>query len=297
MLFVFPGCAPQMPSSTTGNENIEQNYLPYIVNGEPDTQRLAVGRLEIGYQMCTATLIGKQTILTAAHCIHYPEEINGGYFWLYRDNETLPEPYYPKKIINHPGYVHKAMVPDQVGSFDISVIVLHKPVEGIAPYAISTSAPEIGQPITLVGYGATNDGENDQKSESAQRRQVDNSISKINPMTYIYEGEKNIWHGDSGGPTFTTINGQEIIVGNHSGGEYKKFGMDMRVDYFCAWLVQATNGDINLSGDKCPDYSPADGGLSDLAAAAASLPQKTETPAEQSKSDSDSDSAPPPVYY
>lgn len=248
--------------------------IPQVVNGFEDSYFRGVGRLEVGHHMCTATLIGRQTILTAAHCIRYPQELPGGYFWLFSDNESLPEIYRPMKAHNHPGYVHRSGVPDQVGLFDIAIVKLDRVVVGIEPYAISTMPPMPSQKIELVGFGDTND--DDTGSEAGKRRRVDNVVSDVRPMTFVFVGEKNIWYGDSGGPTFANIHGQDVVIGNHSGGAFKKYGMDMRVDYFCSWLVQAAEGDISLFGGECPDYSPADGGVNDSEMVAASLPTNLE---------------------
>ena len=100
-----------------------------IVNGSTDPGHPAVGLLKAssgyGAGICTATLIGKKTVLTAAHCVQGKSMVTfqvGG------------KAYQAVKITPHPSYSYSVL-----NKYDVAVLVLNQAVNGISPHALRHS--------------------------------------------------------------------------------------------------------------------------------------------------------------
>src|SRR5512135_434460 len=71
-----------------------------VVNGKTDTGHAAVGLLKLGSSLCTGTLIGSRTVLTAAHCVEGTSakfEIAGK---SYDVAQMTPHPGYSSAVLN-----------------------------------------------------------------------------------------------------------------------------------------------------------------------------------------------------
>ena len=120
-----------------------------IVNGQEDSGHPAVGLLRSGNgnyynSMCTATLVGKKTVLSAAHCV---QNKSAAVF------KVGGKSYQAAKIIQHPSYSWS-----KLNAYDVAVIILSQPVSGVKPYAISKKPPVVGDALTIVGFGITKAG-------------------------------------------------------------------------------------------------------------------------------------------
>ena len=217
-----------------------------ITDGMPHDGHPAVGGLTSGGGICTATLIGWRTVVTAAHCA----QEGARYYFL------LEGVWYRSRLAHrHPGYTPGVIA----GTDDIAVVLLERapPV----PYAtVSASAPSVGQEVTLVGYGITATGAYD----SGVKRIAVNKVSSINKLSLLYKGTGNgtgnICSGDSGGPAFATIGGREVQVGVHSWGQDPcgTLSASMRVDRYVGWLREISGGDVSVDGaaPKLVDEQP-----------------------------------------
>ena len=216
------GDTPAMGGNTGGGVSLS----PYITNGQSDNGHPTVGLLP----GCTATLIGKRTVLTAGHCVK-----NNGSTSFKLGGQT----YYSSQIIRHPSY-------GGGNSNDVAVIILSQPVTSVAPTPIANFTPKTGQQITLVGFGKTGE----YSGGFGTKRMTTNTISTVRSTTFSFWGSKNICNGDSGGPTFVTVNGQDVTIGVHStkSGSCGNGGTDMRVDTYVNWIKQVANGDVVLPG-------------------------------------------------
>ena len=227
-------CGGTEPAPSAGRQQA-------IVNGLPDVAHPAVGDLShsLGAR-CSATLVGSHTVLTAAHCVA-PGESH--LFFLAQRRWPV------SAVIPHPNYTLGTI------ANDIAVVRLAQapPVE---PAAVAVTPPQLGQRILLIGFGQVA-----QEDESpALKRMGENTIAAIDEQSLTYrdarDGQGNMCFGDSGGPTFAVVQGQEVVVGVHSyiRGLCGQEGNDMRVDIHRAWLRTVSEGDIREGGleDRLP---------------------------------------------
>ncbi|HEY3451049.1 MAG TPA: trypsin-like serine protease [Myxococcales bacterium] len=229
-------CGEATLQEPEGTETLDSE----IVNGTADKSHKAVGKVRFsGKDVCTGTLVGKRTVLTAAHCV------------LGRASETsfvLEGKVYPaEEVVAHPRWDNEA--DDGEGTNDIAVLRLEK-APPIQPSPISTHAPALGQHLTLVGYGIT--------SEDAQdfgtRRIAYNAIGALGSTKLYFSSSSGVGttcYGDSGGPAFSRVNGEEVQVGVTSGGLSPcEWGdaWDTRVDLFAGWISSVSGGDVVSGG-------------------------------------------------
>jgi MYXO-CTERM domain-containing protein len=223
-----------------------------IVNGTLDTSHSAVGVLYSGQiAACTATLVGKHTVLTAAHCVLTEtapyNQLQPVEFYVGGFSGTR---YVAASVVTHPNYAGG-------NQSDFAVVRLATDVQGVTPMIVATSAPQSGETVELVGYGKTSESGPD---DFGVRRTASNTISKINAQYFSVYGASgaigNICNGDSGGPTFARRNGIELLIGVHStkGGSCGVEGNDMRVDAFYGWISAQAQGDLTTGAltDKAP---------------------------------------------
>jgi hypothetical protein len=214
-----------------------------IVNGQVYNGHPSVGRLQIGMGgLCTATLVGKKTVLTAAHCIK-----PGSSHTFHVGGQS----YTAAQTIRHPQYNGYSL------TNDIALVLLQS-APPITPSAIATSNPNVGLQVTLVGYGVTSENGTD----SGIKRIAKNTIAQMSATKVVFLGSGgdtgNTCYGDSGGPAFSTLNGSEVVVGVTSGGSPPcgSDGVDTRVDAFQSWLVQSSGGDIQQGSTTPPPPPP-----------------------------------------
>jgi V8-like Glu-specific endopeptidase len=222
-----------------------------ITDGTPDLEHPSVGMLKIaGYPgQSTATLVGKRTVLTAAHAIlpgaTHTFELGG-------------KAYTVVKALRHPDWDG-----EKSDLHDIGLLVLGSEPPEI-PSIVSSDPPTKGQKIILVGYGDTAyDAE-----DGGTKRTAVNYIKDVLPTTFSYadtgNGIGNTCVGDSGGPAFGVNNGEEVQLGVTSIGQIPcgTLSVDTRVDAYLSWLKTASSGDL-CQGDREPPrveiISPADG--------------------------------------
>ena len=150
-----------------------------LVGGVATSARPEVGILQTSEGGCTATLIGQQQFLTAAHCISYRPIHRGGSFVTELNGQRIE-----RKVDRVFSQGRK------VGSDDLAVGLLTAPIEGIAPAAVSTLQPRRGDTLTVLGYGC-----------ASRPSRAGGGIKQF--VQYIYSGgaTRNC-PGYSGGPVF-----------------------------------------------------------------------------------------------
>jgi hypothetical protein len=205
---------------------------PFITDGQLDSGHPTVGQVKSQSGLCTGTLVGRRTVVTAGHCIK-PGEMSFLTEW---------QTYHAVQEVVHPGYDKTAL------KNDIAVLILDRDVTGVQPTPIATSAPQLNEVVVLVGFGKTSG----LASDSGTKRKGTNTISKLTSTTLYYHGTgggvSGTCNGDSGGPAFTLRGGREVLAGVTSWGDQlcQQYGVDTRVDAYKGWIAQVAGQDLQL---------------------------------------------------
>jgi V8-like Glu-specific endopeptidase len=223
--------------------------LQPIVNGQQDSGHPQVGHLSSGAEtLCTATVIGRRTVLTAAHCVTRTGPNNVAFPVLFTLDSFL-SPTTASRVTVHPDYLY-----DIYGA-DIAVVELAKPISGVQPADLPDKAPRVGQQVELVGFGITST--DDWKTGGVKRITL-NTVASVTQHLVSYNGSTgsvgNICSGDSGGPTFSTVGGKEVLIGVHSTGSRPcgSRGNDVRTDVYRDWIIKTAKGDVGSDVDTFP---------------------------------------------
>jgi Trypsin len=243
---------------------------PRIVNGEFTAQHPTVAALLIGAnaetaaQHCTATLIGCQTILTAAHCVCDAEGSDcqpgqareprpGRYFVFLQHAGTFAV----DRIVVHPDY--------RTDVADIAVLHISTPVTGIAPTPINrTGSPPHGMTGTVVGFGRQGGAVSDYGLKRTGTVTLDacaNGISSEHSVCWTFDApggapgtNSNTCHGDSGGPLFVDYGCGPIVAGVTTDGRNADCSIgdqswDANVFTYRGFIDAAAPGDLDR--DAC----------------------------------------------
>jgi hypothetical protein len=221
------GCGP-------AGEEVGELRIP-ITDGQTYSGHPAVGYLKVGSSLCTATLVGARTVLTAAHCI-----ISGATHTVFLAGVGYPA----QSLYPHPAWNEQTL------ANDIAVVRLQS-APTVTPAAVARKAVNVGLKLTLVGYGTSAETLKD----ALVKRIAVNSVKEVWPTRFSIVGTGsgigNTCHGDSGGPAFALQDGREVQVGVTSAGVVPcgTLGYDTRVDAYLSWLEQSADGDLASSSD------------------------------------------------
>ncbi|MFQ5478585.1 MAG: trypsin-like serine protease [Candidatus Binatia bacterium] len=196
-----------------------------IVNGRPTAAHPAVGALiygsnpHAGLMVCSGTMVGCRTFLTAAHCVcdYRGSSCQGsaapyaGLYSVYLQNVGFRR---VESIVVHPAYVFPHA--------DLAVVKLARAVDGLRPVALASRSPLPGVLGTIVGFGRTG-GNNEDYGLKRDGTTVIGScegFSEEDLVCWAFDGSlSNTCNGDSGGPLLTEQEQGLEIVGVTSGGD------------------------------------------------------------------------------
>ena len=248
---------------------------PQIVNGEPEFAEPTTAALLQGTDpttalvVCSATLIGCDTAISAGHCfngVNAPQRKT-----LYFQHAGF---YEIESAVRHPVYANcydQGMCSDQsiTRQEDISVIKLTAPVTGITPSPINTAAtPGPATPGRIIGFGRDQLTEPDPFHQNAGIKRSgsmtlaacqDPSLSPYDILCWDPSEEASTCNIDSGGPLFVDQSGARIVAGLTKGaiqGGSNPCGVeafDTNVYRHRTWIAQAAAqlGAIDLSVKNC----------------------------------------------
>jgi len=165
--------------------------------------------------ICTGTVISENVVLTAAHCV---VGIDGAVVVYGSDLEQAAHDKKYLKVTNvfvHPSYDEGA----DKESNDIALVRFSgKLPAGYTKAALlaDASALKKGLSVTLAGYGASSEV-NGQLDGSAVLRKttvpLENPQFSKTEMSFNSSKGSGACHGDSGGPAYASIKGQNVLIG------------------------------------------------------------------------------------
>jgi hypothetical protein len=211
-----PGAATSFEAGTA--------LQPRIVNGVETVGWPTVGFFLSSGGVCSGTMIGCSTFLTAAHCVCDPP-LTGA------QCASLP----PGGIVflQHAGFFGVSSVKVHPGfafgdDADLAVLKLAGPVTGVAPTRINTTArPAVGTQGLIVGFGVTHGAHRDTgiKRQGVVTTAPCVGVPAANHLCWTFNeplgspgSNSNTCPGDSGGPLFTQQGGELVVSGVTSGG-------------------------------------------------------------------------------
>jgi trypsin/pre-peptidase len=252
-LQVFLLALALLPSRTVAAA--ERTLAPRIVNGLYTSQYPTTGVLldsnnpNTASMICSGTLIGCQTFLTAGHCV--AASLNPADYLVF---------------LQHAGFFSVASValnPNfnfPVG--DVAVLKLVTPVNGIAPTPIdTTSAPPFGASGTIVGFGRSGGGS--LNTDYGLKRAGDvltascSGVSNTTSLCWDFTDplgppgtDSNTCNGDSGGPLFVDLGAGIRVAGVTSGGTSSTClptdnSFDANVFFYSSYIAAQAGTDLN----------------------------------------------------
>jgi secreted trypsin-like serine protease len=227
-------------SSACADPPDEERTSDEVLGGRTDDRHVAVGQIghassgEVRW-ICTGTLIGPRTVLTAAHCLVgasedlvRPEEVRFS---------TEGWVYLASRVAIAAGYD-----PDSAGPWDDLGIVSLDEAPAVEPIPFSRAAPDVSTRAAVIGFGVTRASGPGTGRGAGRRRRATIMLGAVFDREIEYEvEERGACYGDSGGPIVQRIGGRERVVGVTSRGTHWSCrGTDIatRADSFSSWISE-----------------------------------------------------------
>ena len=235
---------------------------PTLINGKKIDKSLFpdVVKIASGMSSCSASVVGKRVVLTAAHCIVKEEA---------RISFSTAGKFYRGVCRQHPMYVKKKM------QMDIALCEIEKDIN-ISRYsyvAAENDFPELEDDVILIGYGCLRKdpprGGNDGILRIGSAK-----VSKLPTDTYSWfdtlkksSSDSSLCFGDSGGPSYKMIsdykNEKHYVYGVNSRGDIKRLSMLQAFvpevyDFMESWQAEKGLDICGYNKDECLGESDDD---------------------------------------
>lgn len=246
---------------------------PKVVNGLTTSGFPTVGLLlGPGLGVCSGTLIGCRTFLTAAHCVQNSLD-PANYLVFFQHN--LPSAI--SAISVNPSYSGMG------GGHDLAILTLADPVNGLSPTKINTfSRPPFQTPGAVAGFGR--EGDPFQATGIKRFGEVTtascSTVSNSNHICWRFRApfgppgtNSSTCQGDSGGPLFIGVTSGLVLAGVTSGGNLSclppndPWDSDVFVDR--SWIQSTAGADLNNT--TCGALPPAGSPLAPILGAMGTL--------------------------
>lgn len=254
-LLLVPACVAA-PDTTTRHQS--------IIGGEtamPADYPTVVGLENTPTNwFCTGTLIADRFVLTAAHCVDGSTDPINVRFDSADINAGTTGTLVPVAVVHEePGFDWN------LWDNDIAVLELATPVTDRAATPIFRDVVPFGTNVVDVGYGVSDnmDGGGGILRKVAKvtadcAGANDAGISNDNLVCMDSADGKGSCYGDSGGPTFMTVNNALVVAGVTSGGNGELCGQGW--DLYTSVHAELDYIDKVLSGMDTPPMDPPDPG-------------------------------------
>jgi hypothetical protein len=181
------------------------------------------------------TLITARHVLTAAHLVD-GRDLSSLRF------EVGSTTYGVSRVYLHPGY--DGLLLGQDGANDIAVLELNREVTDVAPSPLFRDTPQVGDELTLVGFGPRAGDPGDGQSLSIKHvgtTPVDGVTPHLLTWNFDHPGESTTVEGDSGSGQFIERGDDFYLAAIASGGTLADSSLgdhayNTRVDAYFAWI-------------------------------------------------------------
>jgi hypothetical protein len=253
---------------------------PRIVNGVGTTGHPAVGALlapadpQRASLVCSGTLIGCRTFLTAAHCVE--GDLDPASYLVFFQHAGF---FAVSAVAAHPSYSFPVA--------DVAVLTLAAPVSGIQPMPIDVAGGQIAGSLgTIVGFGRSGGSAQDygiKREGAVALGPCSGGISDGTSICWSFTSpvgpagdDSNTCNGDSGGPLFTDVGTGIVTAGITSGGTSATCladddSYDARVAAYASYIQATGAGDVGATScSALPQVGSPDVAVSGFAGTLAS---------------------------
>lgn len=222
-----------------------------------------------GISMCTATLVSRDVLLTAAHCVAngpsttQAERIKvvfGADPLCTMTAKDMSQVRSVNRLVVHPDWSESGMGTGR--NVDLALVHLDSAAPSeMTPMPVATDLPMLSgsESIFIAGFGRTTDLKNSDRGETPFLRiatlspkmgapflSIDNSPTSPR-LIFDQSGGQSACSGDSGGPAMMRVNGQLMVIGvasfvadpDRGTASCRRYVVHTNVAYYQRWLRSA----------------------------------------------------------